>query len=224
MPLPVSIFEEEKDLRYLRVVDMSVQVRTITTREGEELEKEYVVVECEDVGNPDLEFNWEFSFPVSRRRNSKWMTWLRDFSRLGLRIRSEEDLKGLCFLAEVKDIDAGRVTYTRYPEPVRVFASLEEMKAAIEAGEASIEAEEEVSAAETEVSTGGAKTLPPEYLELKKHLLGKTFAEAIPSILADPKLAGKKELISSLLENKAPITALIKAGELVEQDGRYIEP
>ena len=217
MPLPDEFWEEPSDKLWGHILDISLkQVPAPGGEEGETVER--IVVEVEDIANPDLGFNRTFYFAPSTRRTSKWSIWKGDFKKIGFSVKGN-NLIGKYVLFEIHELDFGGGYVARdYPEPKRVFESREEMLAAM--AEEGLEVPAEVVSSSSESKP--AEVLDAKSTKLLDYLDGKTFEEAIKDIVADPDFAQDGKFMAGLLADKAPIKRLIETGWLVMgDDGKY---
>lgn len=210
--MPTSdIWAEPIDELYGKIVDIREETQEFEGDEGVVV-RDQIVVEVEDLGNPDAEYNRRFFFGASTHRRSKWSIWRKDFASIGHPIREEEDLLNQCFQFRMKELDfGGKFKATNYPEPVRRFTSEEEARAA---------------AVGTALGTPTGEALGKAEEALLILIDGKKWDNTIEAaMLATPDIISDTAFLSKLLNVDQRATLLadyVSSGVLaVGEDGTY---
>ena len=214
-----DVWAEPSDDLYCQPIDVRVELREWEpTRDDDPGEGEYLTIEVEDLANPDREWNrtLTFKYPGSHR-NSKLSLWKKDMGRIGHPIKTNADILNYAFHFKLKDLPKGNITYTNYPEPVRVFPSREACLAAITTvGESQ----------EPTTKDEASPTLSKAEKAVLKHLDGKTWPQAVVTVFGDDAIKGDTALITILVDEAAR-TKLFEGwfeSELLTQDedGKYV--
>lgn len=209
--MPVDIFAEPRPIElYGKIVDLRYEMISFTDdKTGEEVEREVVVVEIQDMAQ-DLDWNHtpRFTRSSADKPGSKWQSFMTHMNEIGYPVKSTDDLVDHCFRFNMITLnpEKGQFASKNYPKPVYHFES----EAACTAAARSAEVESK--------SEGGLSHEQERLIEIAD---GKTFNQILTTVLSDEDLKGNGVFVSALATNKGPLNDLVAAGLLILDGEKY---
>lgn len=199
-----EFFEEEPDRLVVKTSDLKILPVTLKI-DGKEEVRDMIVLECDDLTGRFRE-GYSYRFSPSRKRGSKWQLWLKACSKnLGRPFTQPKDILGRFYETMLETWTWGEgIPDSTVPVFVKELT------------------EEEAKALAKEIAGNVSPTSNNAEMEYVVGLLdGKTYNEAIQSVVSDSVVSKDQELVSKIV-SKDYMTMLIEAEMLeVDEDGRY---